>query len=232
MYELNHIVGCRHGCKYPCGAYEIKRGFGNISSYEDWIRPKLIYNTLELLDKEIPKMKDKIEIVRLCSATDPFMYGYKEVEEMSLKIIKRLNDANIKCYVLTKGILPKQLAELSKKNRYGISLISINEEFREKIEPNAAPYNLRIRALKRLQKLGQKTFVNISPYPTPNIIEQNIIEILEKVKFVKEIIFGRTNYNKEVNEYKGEKSFYRERVKEIKKYCEKNKIRLRIKEGI
>lgn len=52
---------------------------------------------------------------------------------MSLASIKKLNESGIKCSVLTKGILPIELAELSKENEYGITLITTNEEFRMRV---------------------------------------------------------------------------------------------------
>ena len=60
-YTINHIQGCSHGCKYPCYAYLLKKRFGVVKTYEDWISPCIVENTLELLDKEIPKFKDKIQ---------------------------------------------------------------------------------------------------------------------------------------------------------------------------
>ena len=114
-YTINHVQGCAHGCKFPCYAMMMAKRFGKAKTYEEWCEPKLAENALEILDKEIPKLKDKINSVHLCFTTDPFMYGYDEVGEMSLKIIEKLNNAGIKCTVLTKGILPIELSELSKK---------------------------------------------------------------------------------------------------------------------
>ena len=125
-YTMNHVLGCAHGCKYPCYAFLQKKRFGRVSSYEEWIEPKIVSNTLDLLDIEIPKLKKKIQSVQLCFTTDPFMYGYDEVGEMSLAAIKKLNDAGIQCNVLTKGILPLILATFSKNDEYGITLISLN----------------------------------------------------------------------------------------------------------
>ena len=113
-YTMNHVLGCSHGCKFPCYAFLLKKRFGQVKSYDDWVKPKIVSNTLELLDKEIPRLKSKIKSVQLCFSTDPFMYGYEEISEMSLSAIKKLNDAAIKCTVLTKGILPSELAKLSK----------------------------------------------------------------------------------------------------------------------
>ena len=139
-YTLNFVQGCAHGCRYPCYAFLLKKRFGQIKTYEDWLRPYLVSNTLEILDKEIPRLKDKIKSVQLCFTTDPFMVGYSEIEKMSLDVIKKLNDAGIKCTVLTKGILPISLAKCSKDNEYGITLISLDEEYRERMEPGSAPY--------------------------------------------------------------------------------------------
>ena len=47
-----------------------------------------------------------IKSVQLCFTTDPFMYAYEEISEMSIAAIRKLNDHGIKCTVLTKGILP------------------------------------------------------------------------------------------------------------------------------
>jgi DNA repair photolyase len=84
------------------------------------------------------------------------MYGYKEIEKMSLAAIKKLNDKGIKCTILSKGILPAQLAEYSPDNEYGITLVSLKEEYREKMEPGAASYQERLAALRVLHDRGCK----------------------------------------------------------------------------
>lgn len=173
-----------------------EEAFRTDKSYGDWLEPSLVSNTLQLLDKEIPRLKDEIKSVQLCFTTDPFMYGYDEIEKMSLAAIKKLNNAGIKCTALTKGILPKTLSDFSKENEYGITLISLNEEYREQEEPGAAPYVERLAALRALHDAGCRTWVSIEPYPTPNLIDQDLGEILEAVNFTDRIIFGRTNYNK------------------------------------
>ena len=59
-YTLNHIQGCSHGCKYPCYAYMMAKRFGKVKSYEEWIKPHIVENTMQLLSKELTKFKDKI----------------------------------------------------------------------------------------------------------------------------------------------------------------------------
>ncbi len=230
-YTINHVQGCAHGCKFPCYAMMMAKRFGTAKTYEEWCVPKLAENALEILDKEIPKLKDKIESVHLCFSTDPFMYGYDEVSAMSIDIIRKLNAAGIKCTALTKGILPIELAQLSPENEYGITLVSLDEGFREEVEPNTAPYHERIEALRALHDAGCRTWVSIEPYPTPNIIEQDLNEILETIDFCDKIIFGRLNYNKKVSEYKDYKAFFNELAEQVIVYCKANSKQYHIKDG-
>ncbi len=228
-YTMNHILGCAHGCKFPCYAFMMKKRFGQVADYDAWLEPYLVSNTLELLDQEIPKLKNKISSVQLCFSTDPFMYGYDEIKQMSLDSIKKLNASGIKCTVLTKGILPIELAECSKENEYGITLISLNEAYREKMEPFAAPYTDRLASLRALHDAGCKTWVSIEPYPTPNLIKQNLSELLEALSFVDRIIFGRTNYSKEVSAYKKNKQFYNDCAAQVVSFCDSHNIACHIK---
>lgn len=230
-YTMNHISGCSHGCKYPCYAFLMAKRFGKVKDYEEWLEPYLVSNTLELLEKEIPKLKSKIESVQLCFTTDPFMMGYKEIKEMSLAAIELLNKSGIKCTALTKGLLPEELAQYSKENEYGITFVSLDEEYREKVEPGASSYAERVQSLKYLHNHGCKTWVSIEPYPTPNIIEQDLTQILEAVSFTDKIIFGRTNYNKEISSYKNHKKFYNEQARIVIEFCKERNIAWHIKNG-
>jgi DNA repair photolyase len=205
--------------------------FGKVKNYEKWCEPKLVSNTLEILDREIPRLKAKIKSVQLCFTTDPFMYGYEEIGEISMKSIKKLNSAGIRCTVLTKGILPIVLADYSSNNEYGITLISLNEDYRKRIEPGAASYKERIDALKALSKRGCKTWVSIEPYPTPNLIQQDLTAVLEAVSFANRIIFGRTNYSKEISAYAKHKAFYNKQASIVIQFCKKRGIDYHIKNG-
>lgn len=230
-YTMNHVLGCSHGCLYPCYAFLMAKRFGKVADYKQWCTPKLVSNTLELLDREIPRLKTKIESVQLCFTTDPFMYGYDEVCEMSIAALKKLNAADIRCTVLTKGVLPIDLADLSPKNEYGITLISLSEDFREKVEPGASSYAERIASLKALHDKGCRTWVSIEPYPTPNLMPQDLLTILNAISFSDRIIFGRTNYNKEISAYKNHKAFHNNQADIVIQFCREHGISYHIKDG-
>ena len=230
-YTLNHIQGCSHGCKYPCYAYMMAKRFGKVKSYEEWIHPQIVENTMQLLAKELPRFKDKIDLLHLCFTTDPFMYRHEDICQLSMQVLQRANVHSVRCSVLTKGILPIELAELPLQNEYGITVVSLDDDFIRRYEPGAAPIHDRIDALKALSEKGCKTWVSVEPYPTPNIIKQSLSNILDAVSFADRIIFGRLNYNKVVSEYKQHKEFYNQCAEQVIQFCKDNQIDYHIKTG-
>ncbi len=231
---INHVTGCAHGCRYPCYAMMMAKRFGKIKDYNDWIKPKIVGNAMELLNKEIPKYKSQIKLVHLSFSTDPFMYRHVEVRDLTLKIIARLAVDQIRCSVLTKGVYPKNLTDIGKygsRNAYGITLVSLVEDFRKRFEPYSAPFNERIAGLKHLSKKGLETWISMEPYPTPNLVNQNLSEILEKISFVDKIIFGKLNYNVKTSEFNGTPDFYENCANQVIRFCRKNNISYHIKYG-
>jgi len=231
---VNHVEGCAHGCRFPCYAYIMKKRCGIIKSYREWLQPKIVSNALELLDKEIPKYKHKIKFVHLCFSTDPFMYKYPEVGDLTLKIIERLNQDNIHCVVLTKGTYPKVLVNTKKyggNNEYGITIVSLDEDFKRRFEPYSASYKDRIQSLKYLHDKGLKTWISMEPYPTPNLVKQDLRKILKEVSFVDKIIFGKLNYNTISSQFKENDNFYKDRADVVIDFCKNEGIEYHIKHG-
>ena len=230
-YTLNHVTGCSHGCRYPCYAYMMAKRFKKVNDYEEWIQPRLVDNIFPLLSKELPRYKDKIKILHLCFSTDPYMYGHQDICEASTKIIEKANTFGIRCSVLTKGVLPIELSKMPLDNEYGITVVTLDEDFRKEMEPGAAPMEDRICALEKLSKRGCYTWISIEPYPTPNIYNQSLDKLLERVSFANKIIFGRLHYNKQVTAYKGYQEFYNDCTKKVISFCNKCHISYHIKKG-
>lgn len=231
---INHVEGCAHGCRFPCYAMMMKKRCGVIKDYKEWLRPKIVSNALELLDKEIPRYKHRIKFVHLCFSTDPFMYRYPEVVELTLKIIKRLNQDNIPCVVLTKGTYSKELIDVKKygkNNEYGITIVSLDKGFKDRFEPYSAPYEDRIKSLEYLHNNGLKTWISMEPYPTPNLVEQDLGKILKRISFVDKIVFGKLNYNTRSSQFKDNAEFYNECAKQVIDFCERKGIEYHIKHG-
>jgi DNA repair photolyase len=224
---INHVQGCSHGCRYPCYAYMIAQSYNRVASYSDWCQPKLVANAAELLTKELSHKRIKPDSIYLCLSTDPFMTGYPEITDMSLRLMAIINSNGIRTSILTKGKLPAELADKKRfpaNNIYGISLISLNEEFRKRWEPGATPYTDRVKALKYLHDCGCQTLAHIEPYPTPNILKQNLEDILEAVNFVDHLYFSGWNYNNQVKQFQNYQQFYKEQATIAQCFCKKHDI--------
>jgi len=89
----------------------------------------------------------------------------------------------------------------------------------------------RIDSLKRIHGKGMKTWVSIEPYPTPNMITQDLEKILKSVSFVDRVTFGRLNYNKLVSEYGDQKDFYRKLAEQVVDHCKRTGKGYFIKKG-
>lgn len=85
--------------------------------------------------------------------------------------------------------------------------------------------------MKALHRAGLKTWVSIEPYPTPNIIHQDLHEILEQVAFVDRIVFGKWNYSGRIGEYAEHKRFYDATASEVVDFCASHSIGLHVKNG-
>lgn len=101
----------------------------------------------------------------------------------------------------------------------------------ENYEPHAAPLKERINSLKKLQQKGFKTWTSIEPYPTPNILRQDLKDILEVVSFVNRIVFGKLNYNVKSSQFEWADEFYNSQVRVVINFCKKNNIDCYIKHG-
>ncbi len=248
-WTINHIIGCMHGCNFPCYAFRMAQKFGWVKNYSDWRRPRVARNALQLLETEIPKYKNEIDFVHLCFMSDPFMYDFEEgdlipeIKELTLKIIETLNKEEIRVTTLTKGFYPEEILNRKRflqNNEYGITLVSLDDKFKQKFEPFSAPYKKRIESLKRLAKAGLKTWISMEPYPIPEYDPnaENIEKVLEKIKFVKKIIFGKLNYrrltyygNNCPPGWENSEDFYRRMAKKVMEFCERNNIKYHIKFG-
>lgn len=241
-WTINHVQGCAHGCRYPCYAMMLARRTGRVSGYEEWIRPRVVENALELLEHELVRLVGQVESVHLSFTTDPFMYdrahgaSNASVCELTLRIIERLNGEGIPVTTLTKGLYPDELCALDTShplNSHGISLVSLSGEFRQAWEPGAAPLDARIAALESLASRGRHTWASIEPYPTPNIDESatELEALLERISFVDSIVFGRWNYNALATAYDQEHAFYSDVAARVRAWCDKRGKSLHIKSG-
>lgn len=228
----NPYYFCAHACDYCYAKGQSKRN-GKIKEDCEWRVPLMVPNAIEIVKKEIPKLKPGTS-VHLSFMTDPFMYGYTEISNTSLEIIRLLNSAGISCSVLTKGVYPSEIVNLSKDNWYGVTVVTLDEFWRMRHEPGAARIMDRIASLKALAKNGCNTYLSCEPFFPPWVDGQDfesLYSLLNEFKFVKHIIFGRVNYVPEVNTGGDYRSFYNEAAAIVQDFCELHGITYQIKPG-
>ena len=223
-YAATHVVGCSHGCRFPCYAFLMMRRFGKVATYEEWCRPRLVGNALKLAQRELPRLRGTAHSISLSFATDAFMYNQPEVTELTLRLTRLINSYDIPVHILTKGVITAEALELSSANQFGITLVSVDEAFRQRFEPGAAPYAERVASLRRAHERGFTCFVNMEPYPTPNIWKQDIQHILDTVDFTDDIRLGQLNYNDAVQEYPDWRGFYERTGSAVAAWCEAHSI--------
>jgi len=200
----NMAYGCPNMCDY-CYVPFIKKGHVRL--------PK--ENPIKLVTEQLENgLKPKG--VFLSFATDPFI---KVNIKSTMRILEILTHNKIRVATLSKvdGIL----INMNHPVRTGMTIVSDNDEFSKRFEPNALPNSRRIEILKDIHHIGNYTWVSLEPFVTPNIFEQSLVKLLSKIDFVDFIIFGKLNYDKRANN----PEFYKKMVTIFDKYCDEQGIR-------
>lgn len=156
-YVANPYGGCTHKCRY-CYACFMKRFTGHD---EDW---GTFLDVKEYESDKLPKTLSG-KTVLLSSVTDP--YNPFEVKfHKSREILERLQNTEAHIEILSKsdlmvrdiGLL-RQMPDLS----VGISLNTLDDGFRNDMEPGAPSVQRRLKALETLHDAGIKTYLFVSP---------------------------------------------------------------------
>jgi DNA repair photolyase len=148
-------------------------------------------NAPEIVERELKRHYD-VEDVELCFTTDPYMHGHESIYKISNMLIEVLRKYNAGVTVLTKGDLG--LAIDMPGVKYGVSLVSLSDDFQRKWEPGTASYGERIAALKAKHEAGLPTWVSIEPFPAAESAENSVLELIDNLSFVDKAVLGRWNY--------------------------------------
>jgi DNA repair photolyase len=197
----NVAYGCKNCCEYCYIPYTKK---GEIRF------PK--QNPRELIWKQLENGL-KPEGVFLSFHTDPFI---EDNLSKTIQVLDLLLSRNIKV-----AILSKVDTFWDRNIRTGMTIVSDNDDFSKRFEPNAKPFSFRLKSLLDAHANGFYTWVSIEPYPTPNKFEQSFSDLLSKIDFVDFMIFGKWNYDKTTND----REFYSRIVAMFNRYCAEQGIR-------
>jgi len=221
-YAVNVALGCPNGCKFCYGPKAIRK---SKEAYVNMRQPKRFagYLVWIQLGKILEHKKPLPMGVFASFLTDPFL----EENKPTTNYLAKLFDAHgIKFATLSKVGLSN--TEYQKRIRHGISIATLDLDFWKKWTPNVLELLHRIILLRDKHLGGCYTWVSMEPYPVSAIWKQPIEPLLEELKFVDLIVFGKWNYDKRANTEQA-RIEYAQDIEILRDFCKSNRVRLHIK---
>lgn len=182
MYSMNPYQGCEHGCLY-CYARTTHEYWG-YSSGLDFERKILVKkNAPELLEKAFQKKNWEASPIMLSGNTD----CYQPIER-KLGITRKILEVCLKykhpVSLITKNALILRdldiIFELAKLNlvHVMVTITSLNEELRQKMEPRTVTYKNRLKVVKHLTDAGVAVGIMNAPI-IPGLNSHEIPEVIK-----------------------------------------------------
>ncbi|MEX2534960.1 MAG: PA0069 family radical SAM protein [Trueperaceae bacterium] len=180
--SLNPYRGCEHGCAY-CYARPTHEylGFSPGLDFERMIMVK--EDAPKLLERELRKPSWQPKTMLLSGVTDPYQPIERRLK-LTRSCLEVLRDFRHPVSVITKNHLVTRdidiLAELAEydASHVTLSITTLNEELRRKLEPRTSTGPRRVDAVRELSAAGIPVSVNIAPV-IPGLNDQEIPAILE-----------------------------------------------------
>ncbi|MCE8424558.1 MAG: radical SAM protein [Candidatus Methanoperedens sp.] len=164
-YALNPYRGCEHACVY-CYAPAVIHW--NKGKWGELVEAKI--NLPRILSKELNVKKKGV--VGVGTVTDPYQPSEKKYE-ITRRCLELLKIHDFPVCIQTKSSLVLRDIDLFKEFsniEVGVTITSLNDRIRERIEPGASSVKERFQALKELSDIGIDTWVFLGPL-LPHITE-------------------------------------------------------------
>jgi len=201
--------------------------------YEDWLKVKPRKDVIPSLEKDIKKLtKNSVTIkdIFLGSITDSYQ-PMEYTNKLTRQIIEVLKQNELPFTILTKNDLVLRDIDLFKHYklcRIGVTITSLDEDFRKALEPFSVSYAKRVAVLEALKANGISTYLSCEPiFPVKeadpiSIVKKlrNVVDLFEFGKWSKYRTLGIPNYY--YADYSDE--HYGRMFKEIIAYCDEQKI--------
>ncbi len=176
-YGLNPYRGCAHACVYCYAPAVIHWDRGE---WGELVEAKI--NIPRVLSKELHVKKKGV--VGLGTVTDPYQPAEKKYE-LTRRCLELLLMHDFPVCIQTKSSLVLRDTDLLKgfsNIEVGITLTTLDDRVREKMEPGASNVEERLNALVKLQENGIRTWVFLGPV-MPNITEiETLLDAIAAVK--------------------------------------------------
>ncbi|WPP51441.1 PA0069 family radical SAM protein [Catalinimonas niigatensis] len=184
MFSINPYQGCEHGCIY-CYARNSHEYWGFSAGLDFETKIVVKPNAPQLLEQHFQKRSWQVHPIALSGNTD----CYQPVER-ELKITRKLLQVFLRCGnpvgIITKNSLIERdmdiLKDLSAEGlvHVYISITSLNEKLRVKMEPRTASAARRLATLEKLASAGIPCGVMIAPV-IPAMNDHEIPQIMEQI---------------------------------------------------
>ena len=182
-YSINPYQGCEHGCTY-CYARNSHEywGYNMGQDFESKILVK--ENAPQLLRKFFRRSGWKPQSIMLSGNTDCYQPIERKLE-ITRELLKIFLDFGNPVGVITKNALITRdidiLQELAQKRlvKAALSINTIDEDLRSKLEPRTSSVKNRFKALEALSKAGIHTSIIIGPV-IPGLNSDHIPELLKR----------------------------------------------------
>ena len=185
----NIYLGCDHNCQFPCFVPSVLRRKDAASVPKE--RKNFLIDLMRELEKHPPK-----EQVLLCFMGDP--YCHLDVQtHTTTSVLQLFLHHKVPTAILTKGgsralrdiDLMKKFGRLLK---FGSTLTFVDDDLRQKWEPNASETMDRLEVLQEMHEAGIKTWASIEPVIDPI---ESLAAIALSVPFCDEYRVGKLNHN-------------------------------------
>lgn len=184
-FSVNPYQGCEHGCSY-CYARPTHEywGYGAGLEFESVILVKK--NAPELLREAFNKKSWKGGSLMISGNTDCYQPAERHFE-ITRKMLQVCSEFNNPVGIITKNSLVTRdidiLAPMVQRKlaMVNISLNTLNEEFRRKLEPRTASVQARLKAIEQLSESGIPVNVLMAPL-IPGINGHEVLQLMEEVE--------------------------------------------------
>lgn len=183
LYGLSPYMACEHGCLYCDGRAERYSIDGDFE--KDIIVKK---NTLDLLEKELPKLREYGTIAISSGISDSYQPLEKELE-ITRETLKKIRDIKYPVTLLTKSTLVRRDLDILKEIRayakihVHFTLTTLDEEISAIFEPKAPTVKERLTIIKELKALDIGVGISAMPFlPFITETKDNIINLLDELK--------------------------------------------------
>jgi len=165
--SVNPYQGCEHGCVY-CYARESHQYWGYSAGLDFESKILVKHNAPELLERAFLNPKWKVEPVMFSGNTDcyqPAERKYKITRNLLKICLKFRNPVSI---ITKNSLILRDLDILEELARHGlvqvmISITTLNEELRRKLEPRTASAVKRLDVVKQLSQANVPVGVMLAP---------------------------------------------------------------------